>query len=98
MSRVPENTLEIIEKNIQALKDQSEPLSAPDIRRLEMLMNIRRILLVNGNETINVIHRHADISDDEIIEALQNQEMPEVPRMMGRKKILEQLKETETKS
>lgn len=88
MSKAPENTLEIIEKNIKALRDQIDPLSLPDVRRLEMLVNIRRVIIANGTETIHVIHKNAHIPDDEILAVLSKPELPiKIPRKRVAKKL-----------
>ena len=69
MSKAKENTFEIIEREIQKLKEQ-ETLSLPDMRRLEMLTNIRKVLITTGTDTAVVLEKHENITDEEILEEL----------------------------
>lgn len=71
MSKIPENTLDILERNIKALKDSKDTLTMADIKRLETLINIRKVLITNGTETVHVVHKHEDVSDKEILDALK---------------------------
>ena len=85
--RAPENTLEIVEKNIKALHERQDPLDASDLRRLEMLVNIRRILLINGTDSESAEEKYADVSDEEIISELSKPESKiKVPRKPRGKK------------
>ncbi len=85
--RAPENTLEIVEKNIKALHERQDPLDAADLRRLEMLVNIRRILLINGTDSESAEEKYADVSDEEIISELSKPESKiKVPRKPRGKK------------
>ena len=85
--RAPENTLEIVEKNIKALHERQDPLDAADLRRLEMLVNIRRILLINGTDSESAEEKYTDVSDEEIISELSKPESKiKVPRKPRGKK------------
>lgn len=85
--RAPENTIEIVEKNIKALHEQIDPLSAADLRRLEMLVNIRRILLINGTDSESAEAKYSSVSDEEILKELSKPETKiKVPRKPRGKK------------
>lgn len=85
--RAPENTLEIVEKNIKALHERQDPLDAADLRRLEMLVNIRRILLINGTDSESAEEKYSDVTDEEIIQELSKPESKvKVPRKPRGKK------------